>query len=77
MRARVRGSDEGGGEAQGQRRRTLGRRSYWAFSSSVLSYTFTAVSPADSAYPPNLEAVVEEYARIAPRIRPDCSSPVK
>ena len=38
---------------------TFGRRSYWAFSSSVLSYTFTAVSPADSAALPNWEAVVE------------------
>ena len=47
------------GNRRGGRVLTFGRRSYWAFSSSVLSYTFTAVSPADSAALPNWEAVVE------------------
>ena len=49
----------GHGDRTAGRVLTFGRRSYWAFSSSVLSYTFTAVSPADSATPPKREAVVE------------------
>ena len=49
----------GHGDRTAGRVLTFGRRSYWEFSSSVLSYTFTAVSPVDSAKPPKREAVVE------------------